>query len=79
MCRYIHVQELIILSKYKELMSPTELKQRYTRGPERGNNKRRGDDLRGCLRKNLQVNMWLKNRFLSYSTNILKIYMLVNN
>ena len=54
-------------------MSPTELKQRYTRGPERGNNKRRGDDLRGCLRKNLQVNMWLKNRFLSYSS-ILKIY-----
>ena len=30
-------------------------------------------NLRGCLRKNLQVNMGLKNRFLSYST-ILKIY-----
>jgi hypothetical protein len=29
--------------------------------------------LRGCLRKNLQVNMGLENRFLSYSS-ILKIY-----
>ena len=33
----------------------------------------RGKELRGCLRKNLQVNMGLKNRFLSYSS-ILKIY-----
>ena len=31
------------------------------------------EDLRGCLRKNLQVSMGLKNRFLSYSS-ILKIY-----
>jgi hypothetical protein len=30
-------------------------------------------NLRGCLPKNLQVNMGLKNRFLSYSS-ILKIY-----
>jgi hypothetical protein len=29
--------------------------------------------LRGCLRKNLQVNMGLKNRLISYSS-ILKIY-----